>query len=88
MEVRLCFVAVVFIIYVLASLLAVNFPSQRRIKFQLPLDLLEESHSCAYKLEPHLHRVFPGRLKCYNASSSNANTVNGFQISVYELCSP
>lgn len=42
---RLCIVAVVFISYVLASLLAVNFPSQPRIKFQLPLDLLEESHS-------------------------------------------
>jgi hypothetical protein len=42
----MCIVAVVFIVYVLASLLAVNFLSQPRIriKFHLALDLLEESH--------------------------------------------
>lgn len=86
---RLCIVAVVFISYVLASLLAVNFPSQPRIKFQLPLDLLEESHSSAYKQAPHLHILFPRRLNCCKDSSCDANAVCFtqwcFQISVCEL---
>jgi hypothetical protein len=75
----------------LASLLAVHFRSQTRIKFQLPLDLVQESHSSAYKQEPHLHIVFPRRLKCYNDASCDANnvcfTLRCLQISVYELCS-
>lgn len=75
----------------LTSLLAVHFPSQTRIKFQLPLDLVQESLSSAYKQEPHLHIVFPRRLKCYNDASRDANnvcfTLRCFQISVYELCS-
>lgn len=86
---RLCIVAVVFISYVLASLLAVNFPSQPRIKFQLPLDLLEESHSSAYKQASHLHILFPRRLNCCKDSSCDANTVcftqRCFQISACEL---